>query len=97
VPDADFVYSNFSCKERADRYPKCDPANAEFEQLFDAQKQELDSAKRQAAWNRITELLYQRPIGVYLVQPNVIYVAKNVDGVEARADDIIFFDRIAVK
>ncbi len=74
IPDADFVYSNFSCVERPDRYHNCNPDNATFEDLYAEQKKELDPQKRQAIWVAISEFLFERPVGIILVQPFEIYV-----------------------
>lgn len=74
TPDADFVYSNFSCKERPDRNHACSPNNQKFEDLYAQQKAETSADARAAIWKQITEFLYQRPVGIILVQPFEIYV-----------------------
>jgi peptide/nickel transport system substrate-binding protein len=96
IPDADFVYSNFSCKERTDRYPVCDPSNAEFEQLYATQKTQVDSAQRVLTWGRIAQVVHDRPIGIYMVQPSKTWIAKGITGVTPRADEITLFDGLAV-
>jgi ABC-type transport system substrate-binding protein len=96
VPDGDFVYSNFSCKERPDRYPTCDPANAEFERLYALQKSQLDSTLRSQTWNSIGQWVHDRPIGIYMVQPNKTWISNKVANVTPRPDDIMLFDGLVV-
>ena len=96
VLDADFVYSNFSCKERSDRYPVCDPANATYEDLYARQKNELDAGKRAAYLNDLAEWVHERPIAIYLVQPHEVWaLGSKVKGFVVRPDRIIRWDRVS--
>lgn len=96
VLDADFVYSNFSCKERSDRYPVCDPANATYEDLYGRQKHELDEKKRAAYLNELAEWVHERAIAIYLVQPHEVWaLGSKVKGFVVRPDRIIRWDSVS--
>jgi peptide/nickel transport system substrate-binding protein len=88
--DADFVLANFEST-----FPFKWYSNPEFDKGLQKSRTIMDTEQRKQELQRLAQILYESPPVVFLYQEAVtLGASKKVRGLEARADQVIWFDTI---
>ncbi len=88
--DADFVLQLFKSTHAYRWYE-----NAAFDKAFDESRVLLDPRRRLQKLHEVAQILHDDPPVVFLYQEPVIFGrSKNVTGIQARPDQVLWFDPI---